>query len=43
MQWREFGWLLAMFAMFLLACVPWSTLIDVAKEEIKNSRKKNVL
>jgi len=43
MQWRELGWLRAIFAVFLLVYMPWNTLIDLAKEEIKSSRKKNVL
>ncbi len=42
MEWRELGWLLALFAVFVLVYVPWGTLIGWAKEEI-NKRPKDVI
>ena len=39
MQWRELGWLLAIFAVFLLAYVPWGLLIRLAKEGTKKPRR----
>jgi hypothetical protein len=38
MEWRELGWLIAVLAVFGLNCVPWGTLIRLAKEEAKKPK-----
>jgi hypothetical protein len=42
MTWREAMWI-GLVLLVLLASLPWNTLIDWAREEVKNSRKKNVV
>ena len=39
MQWRELGWLLAIFAVFVLVYMPWGILIRLAKEETEKPPK----